>query len=286
MQPDCVVDTTCVTGENPLWHTDHEVLYWCDIPLGTLYRYDPATEAHRIVYDAEHMIGGFTIQADGALLLFGEEGRIARWEDGRTETIVSGIPEEANSRFNDVVADPEGRVFAGTMPTDDRLGRLYRIDTDGSYHVVDDGFDIPNGLGFTGDLETLLVTESEAHTIYEYDYDRATGDLSNRRVFISSPDEPGVPDGMTIDAGGDIWSARWNGNTLYRYSADGELLDTVEFPVRKVASVTFGGNDHRDIYLTTAGGDQRASDGELAGSLFRLGADVAGREEFRSRIDC
>lgn len=284
MQPDCVVETTCITGENPLWHTDHEALYWCDIPPGILYRYDPATSKHRVVHDAGRAIGGFAIQADGTLLLFEDGGRIERWDDGRIETVVPRIPGEADSRFNDVIADPEGRVFGGTMQTDDRLGRLYRIDTDGSYQVVDDGFDIPNGMAFTGDLETLLVTESGTHTIYQYDYDRASGDLSNRQVFLHLPDEPGVPDGMTIDADGDIWSARWDGNALYRYTAGGELRDTIEFPVRKVASVTFGGEDYRELYVTTARGDQRETAGELAGSLFRLRADVAGHEEFRSRI--
>ena len=35
-------------------------------------------------------------------------------------------------RFNDVIADPEGRVFAGTIGQDRERGGLYRVDTDGT----------------------------------------------------------------------------------------------------------------------------------------------------------
>lgn len=285
MEPERVVDSTCTTGENPLWHPDEAVLYWCDIPNGDLYRFDPDTGTHAVVYDIDRAIGGFTIQTDGSLLLFESEGRVERWADGTVERVVESIPAEADSRFNDVIADPQGRVFGGTMPTADRLGRLYRIDTDGSPQVVHDGLDIPNGLAFTRDHETMYVTESDAHTIHRFDYDEATGHLTNREPFLETPEALGVPDGMTIDASGGVWSARWNGNALVRYTSDGTETERIEFPTRKVASVTFGGADYRDIYVTTAGGDDRASEGEGAGALYRLRADVQGREEHRSAID-
>lgn len=285
VKPDCIVDTRCVTGENPLWHPDEHVLYWCDIPQGILHRYNPRDDEHERVYNANRAIGGFTIQADGALLLFEAGGRIERWAAGTVDIVLSVIPDAADTRFNDVIADPEGRVFAGTMPTPERLGRLYQIDTDGTYEIVDKDFDIPNGMAFNADRDTFYVTESETHTIHQYDYDRRSGAISNQRSFLDSPEIPGVPDGMTIDATGDIWSARWNGNALHRYDPTGVLQGTVEFPVRQVASLTFGGPDYRDIYVTTAGGDHRETDGDLAGSLFRLTPGVQGQPEFRSQID-
>lgn len=284
MEPDCVADVACDTGENPLWHPDDELLYWCDIPAGHLFRYDPVDETHEKVYRAGRAIGGFTIHEDGSLLLFESGGRIERWNSGDVETVLHRIPDEGDSRFNDVIADPEGRVFAGTMPTDDHLGRLYRIDVDGSYEVVDEGFEIPNGMAFTDDLDTLYVAESDAHTIHQYDYERSTGKLSSRRPVNHSEGLAGVPDGLTIDSNGDIWCARWNGCALDQYSGDGALIGRIDFPVRKVSSVTFGGVDFRDIYVTTAGGKNRREEGERAGSLFRVDADVRGREEFRCRI--
>ncbi|EMA48482.1 SMP-30/gluconolactonase/LRE family protein [Halococcus salifodinae] len=279
-----VADTTCTTGENPLWHPDHGALYWCDIPNGVLYRYDPAAADYSVVYETDDSIGGFTIQDDGSLLLFESSGRVERWRDGNVKSVIESIPREQDSRFNDVIAGPRGRVFAGTMPTDDCLGRLYRFDTNGSYHVVYEGLEIPNGIGFATDQETMYLTESEAQTIHQFDYDAVSGELTNHEVFLTTPDEPSVPDGMTIDTNGDIWSARWNGYALIRYAADGTELQRIEFPARKVASVTFGGGDYRDMYVTTAGGEEREQEGGGAGALFRLRPGVTGLEEFRSRI--
>ncbi len=55
-------------------------------------------------------------------------GAVKIWRDGELTTILDEIPDERESRFNDVFADPEkGRVFCGTMPTPARAGRLYRL---------------------------------------------------------------------------------------------------------------------------------------------------------------
>ena len=45
-QPVLIANYACETGENPLWHPIERRLYWCDIPNGRLFRYDPATGAH------------------------------------------------------------------------------------------------------------------------------------------------------------------------------------------------------------------------------------------------
>ncbi len=73
MNPRVIVDVDCATGEGPLWHPEEERLYWVDIPNGLLYRYSPATERHELVFSGPP-IGGFTLQADGALLLFMAKG--------------------------------------------------------------------------------------------------------------------------------------------------------------------------------------------------------------------
>jgi D-xylonolactonase len=49
--------------------------------------------------------------------------------------------------------------------------------------------------------------------------------------------------------------------------------------------VTFGGDDYQDMYVTTAGGDNKAEEGEGAGALFRLRMPgVRGLPEYFSRI--
>lgn len=282
--PENIADYACGCGEGPLWHPDERALYWVDIASGRLFRYDPATGGHAVVYEGE-TIGGFTIQDDGALLLFMARGRVATWRDGALSTVLEDIPDERATRFNDVIADPRGRVFCGTMPTAERKGRLYRLDGDGSLHLLLEDVGIANGMGFTPDHRHLYFTDSQARTIWRFAYDEETGAIGERSVFVETPEGEGVPDGMTVDADGFVWSARWDGDALFRYAPDGTLERTVAIPARKASCCTFGGPDYRHLYVTTAGGDRKDRDGEGAGALYRLAIDgVAGVPEFRSAI--
>lgn len=284
MQPELIADYHCHVGENPLWHPLEQRLYWTDITRGTLFRYDPATGKHEQCHSGAP-IGGFTVQADGALLLFMARGAIAQWRDGHLNYILDEIPDERESRFNDVIADPVGRVFCGTMPTPDRPGRLYRLDPDGGLQVILEGIGVSNGMGFTLDRRRMYFTDSAARSIYLFDYDEQTGGLTNQRVWLHTPEGAGVPDGMTVDAQGYVWSARWDGSALYRYTPEGVLERRIEFPAKKVSSVAFGGDELSDLYVTTALTDStKAEEGAGAGALFRLRLGMRGLPEFFSRI--
>ena len=283
MEPELIADYACITGEGPLWHAAEQRLYWVDIPQGRLFRYHPASGEHEMCFEGQQL-GGFTIQADGALLLFMVRGAVKLWRDGAFATVIEEIPDERETRFNDVFADPAGRVFCGTMPTADRPGRLYRLDTDGALTRVLDGIGCSNGMGLTPDHKQLYYTDSEAREIYLFDYDRASGAIGNRRLFASNPSEEGLPDGMTVDAQGYVWSARWDGGCLVRYTPEGVLERRISFPAKKVSSVTFGGPDYTDMYVTTAGGDIKPAEGAGAGALFRLNLGIQGVPEFLSRV--
>ncbi len=285
MQPELIADYQCHTGENPLWHPLEHRIYWTDIPRGKLFRYDPATGNHEQCYSGIP-VGGFTVQADGALLLFMAHGAIAKWHNGKLDYIVKEIPTERNSRFNDVIADPEGRVFCGTIGTLEHRGRLYRLDTDGSLRSILEGIGISNGMAFTPDHRQMYYTDSLLRTIYIFDYNKKTGTLTNQRLWLQTPENAGTPDGMTVDSQGYIWSARWDGGALYRYTHDGKEKRRIEFPAKKVSSVTFGGDNLGDIYVTTALTEStKAKEGTGAGALFRLRIDgIYGLPEFFSRV--
>ena len=289
MELELIADYQCVVGEGPLWHPDEQRVYWTDIVTGRLFRYDPASGQHEQIYSGEQ-VGGFTIQEDGALLLFMERGRIATWRDGTLSTLIEEIPAELETRFNDVIADPRGRVFCGTISprwdegeTAVRRGRLYRLDPDMTLTVLLEGVGVSNGMGFTPDRRQVYYTDTPTLEVSIFDYDEATGALSNRRVFARASEGEGAPDGMTMDAEGCVWSARWGGSCLVRYAPDGRELSRVQFPARKVSSAIFGGPDYSDLYVTTAGGHQKDVDGPGAGALYRLRPGVRGVPEFRSR---
>lgn len=286
IHPELVAFPECDLGENPLWHPLERRLYWTDITGGKLFRYDPEEASYEQIYQGEP-VGGFTIQADGALLLFMLRGRIAIWRDGTLENVVDEIPAEREGRFNDVIADPAGRVFCGTLslPVGARPGRLYRLDPDGSLRVVLEGVTVSNGMGFTPDRRHLYYTDTRPRRIYRFDYDQTTGEISNQQVWLQVPEGAGGPDGMTVDAEGYVWSARWDGSALYRYTPQGAEALRIPFPARKVSAATFGGLDLGDLYVTTAlSGGKREEEGFGAGALFRLRLGLRGLPEFFSRV--
>ncbi len=281
-----LADYACNTGEGPLFHPNENSVYWTDIPNKKLFRLDLATGEHHAI-EIGRQVGGFTLQTDGRLLLFLDRGSIALFREGEPlEFVVSEIPEELETRFNDVIADPEGRVFCGTMPTKDRLGNFYRLDTDGTLTHLLSGIGCSNGMGFTPDLTQMYYTDTGPRNIYRFDYDRKTGALESQRVFVHVAEEGGgYPDGMTVDSEGFVWSGRWDGSCLVRYSPGGVEVGRIPLPARKVSCATFGGENYETLFVTTAGGNVKGTDGPLAGSLFALKIPgVRGVPEFRSRI--
>jgi sugar lactone lactonase YvrE len=284
-QVELIADYACRTAENPLWHPMEQRLYWLDIPRGRLFRYDPATGMHEQCHEGEP-VGGLTVQADGSLLLFGDHGSIRVWrEQGIARTIVEEIPDERASRFNDVIADPRGRVFCGTMPKPDGgPGNLYRLDVDGELARLFGGIGCSNGMGFTPDGTRLYHTDTIPREISLFDYDDRTGSLANRRRFVRLP-EGGLPDGMTVDAEGCVWSAIWGGGCIIRFSPEGREMERIELPAKLCSSLTFAGSDYADIYVTCAGGDDKRANGPGAGGLYRIrGIGHRGVPEFLSRV--
>ena len=288
MEPELIADYGDWTGEGPLWHPTEKRLYWVDIPRGRIYRYEPATGEHGLFYEVDSMVGGITFQADGSMLLFMSKGGIGVLRDGKLEYIFEQLPGEDENRFNDVFTDSRGRVFCGTMPLDptrgaERLGTLYRLETDGSTTKVLERLGIANGMGLTPDRTQMYFTDTIDRTIYRFDYDADTGDISNRRVFVKTTGD-GLPDGMTVDSEGFVWSARWGGWGLFRYSPEGVEERRVQFPAEALSSVIFGGDDYTDMYVTTARGESGEQSGSGAGALFRINLGIKGAPEFFSRV--
>ena len=279
----------CETGENPLWCERRKKVLFADIPRGVIYEYDPAT-AKCDVIARTRVTGGFTLQEDGSLLLF-QDGPIAVLGTDRVVREVARDACPGNERFNDVIADSEGRVFAGTLGGG--KGRLLRFDTDGRVSEMMNGIGCANGMGFTPDLRGMYFIDSFARKIYLFDYDRRTGNLGNRRVFAKIPRKDGLPDGMTVDTEGFVWVALWYGGRLQRYTPKGKLEQEIFFPATQTSSVTFGGAGLDEMYVTTAangapdplqpaGYDLKAWRG---GGLYRVKVPrMKGKLEFRSRI--
>ncbi len=280
-QLEIVVRRNFHLAENPLWNPFDRQLYWTDIPAGKLYSFSPLRKKIK-KFDIGKMVGGFTFQADGSLLLFTAGPGISLWKEGKRLPIIENIPGEQNSRFNDVIADPVGRVFCGTISFFGHPGNLYLLETDGKLINILKGLGCSNGMAFSPDGKFFYLTDSRKGTIFRFNYDADTGKISAGCPLIEISPEEGVPDGLTVDAEGFLWSARYNGACVVRYSCSGKERERISLPVKRVTSVTFGGEEYRDLYITTAKGDKNSR--RKDGFLFRIIRAGRGLPEFLSRI--
>jgi len=277
----------CKCGENPLWDERRHCLFWTDIPTGRLFCFDHASGRHAPIYRGEP-VGGFTLEEDGAVMLFRVADVARMGDEGEQPVPLIGFADEGVPRFNDVIAAPDGTVFAGTMGKDGR-GGVYHVDHARVVRNLWRGTNCSNGMAFTADLKTFYWTDTTHRVIYRYDYDAESGRVANPRPFVEFGDGAPGPDGMTLDAEERVYSARFGGAEVTVFDGSGSEVERIAVPAERVTACTFGGPRMDELYITTAGGDPDADAGEGAeappdGGLYRVRLNTTGRPEFRSTI--
>ena len=125
----------------------------------------------------------------------------------------------------------------------------------------------------------MYATDTTARVIYVYDFDHATGNATNRRIFAQVPADEGRPDGTTVDSEGYIWSARNGGARIVRYAPDGRVGLRTTVPTNLVTNMAFGGDDLRTLFITTASRnlpEEFLAKQPFAGGIFTVRVDVPG----------
>jgi sugar lactone lactonase YvrE len=267
-------------GEGPLWHPVENVLYWVDINRGNIHRYDPASGAHT-QFHVEPPVGTMVMRAGGGFAL-ARARTIDAWSPGSSElkTLVTFTHDQIRDRFNDGKADPLGNLWVGTIE-DDGKGIFICVKPDLSVTTLRNDVGCANGLAWSPDRRTMYWTDSPKRTIFAYDYDAGSGAISNERIFAQN-EGPDVPDGLTIDADGHIWSARWDGWKIAHYAPDGALVEEIPVPAQRVTSCMFGGPDLATLYITSARTGLSAEDLKQqphAGDLFAVKTGTRGMPE-------
>jgi sugar lactone lactonase YvrE len=282
------LDARAALGEGPIWQASSQRLYWVNISQGEVHVYDPRTNVDRTIHVGQ-AVGTVVPRRSGGLMLALKHGFASL--DLRTEEVTLLQDPEADrpqNRFNDGKCDPAGRFWAGTMtdgsPTIHGAGSLYCLDA--SHRVTRrlTGVSISNGLAWSLDRKTMYFIDSLAHSVDAFDYDDATGEIGNRRVAIATPEDKGIPDGMTMDADGMLWVAQWGGSCVCRWDpADGRLLQTIELPATQITACAFGGPNLDELYITSArnGLDEAAMASQPhAGGIFKVRPGLRGLEAF------
>jgi sugar lactone lactonase YvrE len=275
-----VLDARAVLGEGAIWDNKRHVLYWIDIDPGIVHVYDPATRKDRSI-SVGQSVGTVVPRKSGGLMLAVRNGFMSL-DPETNETSLLAKPRDHNpeNRFNDGKCDPAGRFWAGTMETTTCKGALFRLDTDLSVHQILDNVGCSNGLTWTLDKKTMYYIDTNTARIDAFDYDNATGTISNRRTIVKVPEAYGLPDGMTMDIDEKLWVAHWEGGCVCRWDpTTGRLLRKITLPATLTTSCTFGGPDLDTLYITSArtGLDPASlAKQPKAGGLFAVNPGVSG----------
>ncbi len=273
-------------GEAPIWDPRAQRLLWADIPADVVYTVDPQSGLTEVLSRGLN-VSGIALDRSGQVLA-GAGGLYLRSQDGGVRTLLTEH-EGITLVFNDFLAAPGGRLYAGTIywgAEMERTGCLYLVHPGGGIETVDDGIELANGLALSPDDRTLYFADSAARRIFAYDIHPNSGRLSGRRILVEIPTDDGIPDGLTTDSEGFLWVACWYGGKVLRCDPEGKIERRVPLPALQVSSVAFGGPECTELYVTSAaepwpshlappGYD--ASAPNQGGALYRLRPGVAGR---------
>ncbi len=275
-------------GESPVWSMAEHALYWVDIEGRKIRRCRPGSVAQTWILPER--VGCVALSEDGRVIAALESGiaAVALGESGSVQLDWLARIEHpaANMRFNDGRCDARGRLWVGTMVMDIALaspqGGLYCLDERGLTGPYVSELITPNGLGFSPDHKTLYLSDShpQRQQIWAFDFDLASGILSNRRLFVDMASLPGRPDGAAVDAVGNYWICGNDAGLLHCFAPDGSLQRSLAVPFPKPSMCAFGGAGLAQLFVTSIQPAEPVQDDSgLSGCLLAVDPEVIGLPE-------
>jgi sugar lactone lactonase YvrE len=250
-------DVRCELGEGPVYDDRTNALFQCDIVGRTLHRFDLSTGDHP----------QWTFASEVCALGLGESGRVAialrhsvvifdPGDGSQVQIAEIEVERGANTRLNDGKIGPDGAFWIGSMdarprPVSDPMAAVYRVTADGKVEQKISGLYTSNGLAFSPDGRRMYHTDTHPGWIDRWDFDPASGAISNRTRIAVLTDAQGRPDGGATDAAGNYWSAGISARRLNRFAPDGGLIESHELPVAAPTMPCFGGPGLRRLFVTS-----------------------------------
>lgn len=260
-------------GEAPFYDVRNGWRSFVDIIAGKLYIID--ADGNLSEKDFGQRIGAAVPMTNAGEYFVAATDGLYRY-DGKDISLIRSLKTtyESYQRSNDAKADPEGRVWFGSVSEGDdheAAGNLYRFDGS-NIKLIQPATKIANGMAWNKARDKFFFSDSLFYAVFSYDYDNATGDVTNRKVLFNI--EGGVPDGMCIDSDDNLWVAVWGGRRIEKHSSvTGELLGIVEVPAENVTSCCFFGDKLDKLFITSSG---EGLSGEFDGCLFTCDVDSVG----------
>ena len=273
-------------GEGPRWHDGR--LWFSDFYAHAVKSVG-ADGVQRTELEMDDQPSGLGWLPDGRLLVVSMADMKLLRQDPDGLKVHADLSEFSAHLCNDMVVDMEGRAWVGNFGFDldalieekgveDALANhpatnLVRVDPDGSVHLASPDMHFPNGMVISPDGKTLIAAETLSMCLTAFDI-QADGSLSNRRVWANVGMR--APDGISLDAGGNIWVANALAAECVLVSEGGEILQTVETSQPCYACM-LGGGEGRTLHMVTAqSSDKRAASAEATGKIEVLDVAVAG----------
>lgn len=183
----------------------------------------------------------------------GPDGRLYAVGGGKLVVIdlangkVSTLTE--NLKTNDIAINHRGQIYL----TETGRKQVTFIDSKtGQARPADVGITAPNGIGFSPDQKTLIVSDYGGLNVYTFSV-ADDGTLSNKKpaMTMKAPEKkPNVAngDGMTIDSAGRAYVTTALG--LQIFDADGTLMGILPKPQPGLTNAAFAGPDRSYLYIT------------------------------------
>lgn len=264
----------CDLGEGARWSADTSELINVDLTAG-ICRFS-SFGGGRLVTTREIRVDGFFALVEplpeGGYVACRE--RTVEWWDGNFAKIdESQIPLGRNERLNDGSISPDGHLVVGSMGKDGEagLGKLWLVEMGREPLMLRSGDGIPNGIAWDVSRKRVYWVDSKLGVIYVFQYFLDGVDWSKPIETWEIADQISTPDGLSLDASGNIWVAMWGGSRVDGYSPGGKLIGQVKVPASQTTSCAFGGEGLRNLFITSAtfelSADQLASEPD-AGRIF------------------
>jgi sugar lactone lactonase YvrE len=277
-------------GEGVIWDDRAQLVRWVDIREGRVLAGRMVGDQIQLVDDRHigQTVGAVALADDGGLLLAAAHSLATVSPEGELSfgpNLHQFVGGDARGpwRLNDGIVDPHGRFVVGTLSLDEAAHSadevLLRISPNGLVEVLRTEIGMSNGLGFSPDGSTIFHIDTLAGTLSTHSYARDEFDVDEPWQIVID-DFPFLPDGMTVDAEGDLWIAFWGGSQVARYSPDGRLTGEVAVNATQPTCAGFVGETLNRLAITSARKGLSTTTDD-AGALFLGDAGVVGKQEFR-----
>ena len=259
-----------ILGEGPYYKDG--IISWIDILGKKLYIFDGKIKE----VSFEEKISAAIPLKNSGYLVCGENYLFLYKNDEIIKYMKIDYLMKKGMRCNDAKVDTMGRLWFSTIHDDNSSiyeGALYCLDNGIIKHINDTK--LGNGMAWNKNNDKFYFSDTEDKKIYIYDYDKLTGEVSNKKVLCNID---GYPDGMTIDDNDNLFIAIWEGKRIeVRSGIDGKLIDIINMPTKLITSATFAGANLDELIITTASLNEKD---EYAGKVFRLKTKYRGRKEY------